>query len=551
MNILLPLGLYLLALLIRLVAAEQIPFPTTEPSAYYADVARNLVDGAGLVSNGVWSYATPPLVVPKPAFELWLPMSSFVSAAPMAVLGTGFGAAQLGGALLGALVAPLAWVIGRESARTSSLDARRAGAVAIASGLLASVLSPLVLGSVVPDSYIPFTVFILIAAVLAPRVLGIRDGVPATPARPSILAGLSLGIAMGLAYLSRQEVIWFGLTVVLMTWWVVRASPPGGRFRQGISRLWPVVLGGLIVVLPWLVRNYIDLDSFFPGQAVENMFLIDNEDIFAFSERPDAQRYLAQGAATLIWNPIAAAWDTFTNVLAFTAFPVGIAGLVALVGMRHSAALRRPTALVAVLISSAFTVVTTILLFPVATLWGTFMHASGPLLVALIVLSALGGDALLARISVARGWEKPNVILGPIALIAMAGLLGVFQLQVFSTQSKETMQTYDSVAAGVAALADREGIAVPATVISDHPMWVADALGSYGIALPDEDLPSILALSRAFDAPWLIVVDERGRYPEALLGQPAEPCLAGEPVALTNEEEPAWLFRLDANCGDV
>ena len=219
--------------------------------------------------------------------------------------------------------------------------------------------------------------------------------------------------------------------------------------------------------------------------------------------------------------------------------------------MRHSAALRRPTALVAVLISSAFTVVTTILLFPVATLWGTFMHASGPLLVALIVLSALGGDALLARISVARGWEKPNVILGPIALIAMAGLLGVFQLQVFSTQSKETMETYDSVAAGVAALADREGIAVPATVISDHPMWVADALGSYGIALPDEDLPSILALSRAFDAPWLIVVDERGRYPEALLGQPAEPCLAGEPVALTDEEEPAWLFRLDANCEDV
>jgi hypothetical protein len=115
---LIPVGLYLLALVIRIAAAEQIPFPTTEPSAYYVDVARSLVSGEGLVSHGVWSFATPPLVVPKPAFELWLPMSSFVSAVPMAILGSGYGAAQLGGALLGALVAPLAWAVGSEASRS-------------------------------------------------------------------------------------------------------------------------------------------------------------------------------------------------------------------------------------------------------------------------------------------------------------------------------------------------------------------------------------------------------------------------------------------------
>lgn len=551
MSLLIPAGLYLVALLIRLVAAEQIPFPTTEPSAYYADVARNLIDGSGLVSNGVWSYATPPLTVPKPAFELWLPMSTFVSAAPMALLGTGYGAAQLGGAIIGALVTPLAWAIGRESARTNSLDARRGGAVAIASGLLAAVLSPLVLGSVVPDSYIPFTVFILIGALLTPRVLGVRDGQLVSPRPSSVFSGLALGITMGLAYLSRQEVIWLGLTVVLLTWWVVRTRPNGGRTREGIQRLVPVVLGGLIVVLPWLVRNYLDLGSFFPGQAIENMFLIENEDIFAFSDRPDAQRYVAQGLATLIGNPIAAAWDSVLNVLAFTAFPVGIVGLVALVGLRRSRALRRPTGLATLLISGAFTFVSTILLFPVATLWGTFMHASGPLLVALVVLAALGGDALLARVSATRAWEKPNVILAPIALIAMAGLLGVFQLLVFAAQSREAMETYDEVAAAVGDYAVTEGIEVPTTVISDHPMWIADALGNNAIALPDEDLESILSLSAVFDAPWLIVVDERGRYPDALLDGATGSCLAGQPVALTDDEEPVWLFRLDPGCVDA
>ena len=134
---------------------------------------------------------TKSTVMFSPRLAAWI-----VSAVPMAIVGTSYGAAQLGGAVLGALVAPLAWGIGRESARTQGLDTRRGGAVAIASGLLAAALSPLVLGSVVPDSYIPFTVFILIAALLTPRMLGVRDGQIDTTHRPTILAGLGLGLAI-------------------------------------------------------------------------------------------------------------------------------------------------------------------------------------------------------------------------------------------------------------------------------------------------------------------------------------------------------------------
>jgi hypothetical protein len=548
MSLLVPTGLYLLALIIRLLVAGELPFPTTEPSAYYVDVARNFLGGDGLVSDGLWSYATPPLEVPKPAFELWLPMSTFVSAAAMSVLGTSYWAAQVGGALLGALVAPLAWGIAREASRAQALDTRRRAAVAIASGLLAAVLSPLVLGSVVPDSYMPFTIFMLVSALLLPRVLGVGDGIIDPHRRPVLAAGVGLGMAMGLAYLSRQEVIWMGLTVLLMMWWVARSRPPGTRLRDAIARLWPVVLGGLIVVVPWLARNSIDLGSPFPGQAVENLFLVENEDIFAFAERPSAGTYLDQGIGALLWNPVAAAWDSFLNVIALPAFPVGLLGLVALVGMRHSPALRRPTALVAVLISAAFTFVSTIMLFPVATLWGTFMHASGPLLVALIVAAGLGGDALLTRISAARDWDRPNVILAPIALLAVAGVLAFFQVRVFSEQSRETEARYSAISAAATAAAAELGGDVPATLITDHPMWLADALDRRAIALPDEDLDSITDLSDIFEAPWVVVVGERGRYPAALLDPGARPCLSADPIALTGEPEPAWLFQLQGEC---
>jgi len=544
---LIPIGLYLLALAIRLLAASQIDFATTEPSAYYVGVAYSLLAGEGLVADGVWSYATPPLEVPKPAFELWLPMSTFVSAAAMSVFGATFGAAQIGSALLGAAVAPLAWAIGREAANAQGLDARRGRAVAVTSGTLAAVLSPLVLASVVPDSYTPFTVFVLLAALFVPRVIGTRNG-HADIMPPSIFAGLGLGIAMGLAYLSRQEVIWLGLTVLLMQAMVLRWRPRGGRLREAARRLWPVLVGGLLVVMPWLARNWIELGSPFPGQAVDNMFLLKNEDIFAFHDHPDAATYLAQGLATMLLNPIEAALDNFLTVLAFPAFPVGLAGLIALVGLRRAPGLRSPAALLAILLSSGLIFVTTVLLFPVATLWGTFMHSSGPLLVALGVVAALGGDALLARVSVVRQWQKPNIILAPIALVSSAAMLTAFQVAVFAEQSDSTQERYRAVAASLASAAAESGRPQPATIITDHPMWLADVTEGYAIALPDEDLESVHELAAVFDAPWVVIVNERGRYPQALLTDDARTCLVADPTPLSVPGAEAWLFELAPTC---
>lgn len=548
MSLLPPLALYLLALAVRFLVASEIPFPTTEPGAYYLDVAANLVAGQGLVADGVWSYATPPLEVPKPAFELWLPMSTFVSAAAMSLLGSSFWAAQVGGAVVGAAVAPLAWAIGREAARIQGLDRRRGAAVAMAGGLLAAVLSPLVLAAAVPDSYTPFTVFMLASALLVPRAIGVRDGEPVERPGVDVLAGLALGLCLGLAYLSRQEVIWLGLTIVLMLAWTVRRRSGSLRPRDMARGLWPVVLGGLVVVSPWLLRNWLELGSPFPGQAIENLFLVENEDIFAFRERPSAATYLGQGLSTVLLNPLEAAWDGVVNVIAVPAFPVGVAGLVALAGMRRSPALRRPTALLAILASGALTFASTVLLFPVATLWGTFMHASGPLLVGLAVVAALGGDALLARISARRAWERPNIIIAPVALVAIAASMTAFQVAIVADQSRATEARYAQLAVALEEAARDAGARLPQTIITDRPMWLASALGTYAVALPDEDLEAIGALAARFDTSWIVIVDGRGRYPEALLDPSARDCLDTAPARLAAGSKPAWLFRLAPSC---
>ena len=105
------------ALAVRIWFASQIPFPELQDAAYYFGVARNLVEGRGLVSDAIWSYQTPPLVFPRPAFEVWLPLPSLLAAIPMAVFGATFAASQVSAVIIGAIVPVLAWRLAADVAR--------------------------------------------------------------------------------------------------------------------------------------------------------------------------------------------------------------------------------------------------------------------------------------------------------------------------------------------------------------------------------------------------------------------------------------------------
>jgi hypothetical protein len=541
------IGLFLLALVVRLYASAQLPFPATEAAAYYAGVAQHIAQGAGLVSDAVWSYATPPLEAPKPAFELWMPLSSFVSAIAMSALGIDYGAAQVGSSLLGALVAPLAWALARAASTAGGLETRRADAVALATGLLGAVFAPFVINAAVPDSYMPFTVTALAAALLVPAALGLPRRSDVTAREPSRWAGFGVGILLGLSYLARQEAVWLGLVVLVMA---VQVGPGEARSRvSGLARrLSPIVLGGLVVVLPWLARNTMELGSPFPGQTIENLFLRRNEDIFAYAERPSASLYLGQDLGTLLGNPIEAAAAAFNDALLFPAFPIGVVGLVSLVGLWRSPTLRRPSALMVLLWSGALTFLATVLLFPVASRWGTYLHASGPLLVALTAVSALGADALVAKISRWRHWPRVNVVIGPAALVVVTLSMSLLQLGFLGDQTRARQERYEAIARSLSDIARAAGDAAPTTLMTDHPMWLATATGQPAIALPDEEPSSVLALGERFGTDWLVVIDERGRYPGALLDAVGSGCLAEDPQALGVDGDPALLFRLADAC---
>ena len=311
---------FVAALLVRAWAAAQMPFPTPEDATYYWGAARNLVDGNGLTSNSLWSYVTAArdasgglsLGFPRPAFEIWLPLPTLLAAIPMAVTGSAaYGPALLVPVLTGALVPVLAWRIGADVAAERGLGPERARTLALGSGLVAAVWLPLVLPGAVLDSTSPYGVPALAACLLMVR-LARRPPVRLLDARV-----IALGFAIAIAYLSRNEAVWIGLTWLAIAAWSYRGR--GARAVVG-----PVVVAAaaaLLVMSPWLVRSWLTFGSPLPGQAALNAFSLTGPDIFAWADRPTLSRYLAAGAGELLNQRVVAFGHNLVDVLLIPGSP--------------------------------------------------------------------------------------------------------------------------------------------------------------------------------------------------------------------------------------
>jgi len=489
---------FVVAALVRTYAAIEIVFPKPEDTAYYVGVARNLVEGRGLVSDALWSFQTPPLEFPRPAFEVWLPLPSLIAAPFVALLGgpppipleAAFRASQVTSVLLGALVSVLAWRLAADVALERALPAGRARVLALGTGLTSAAFMPLILHSALPDSTMPFAALALAACLLMARVLARPLG--ARPTDPRLWA---IGVLLGLAALTRNEAAWLALTWVLL---VATLPAAAASLAQRARLIGVVAVASIVVFAPWALRNLAEFGSPLPGQAVANAFSVTGFDIFAWNDPPTLSRYLAVGPARLVEMRVEGVAHNLFNVLLLLGIPVSAIGLLALPWQGRDRALRP------VLILGLLTFWVTSLVFPVATTWGTFLHAAGPVHV-LLVISALGAtDAVLARVGAWRGWTRPVAWLGALMGISASALFSLVFLPGFAAGSVATERQYVVLARQMAAAGEPFDAARP--VIHDFPIWLAETERIPTLALPAERPEDVIDLARAFPGTRLVIV---------------------------------------------
>ena len=488
-------AIFVIALLVRIVVAAQIVFPKPEDTAYYVGVARNLLEGRGLVSDALWSFQTPPLAFPREAFEVWLPLPTLLAAVPMALLGTTFAAAQWSAVVSGALVPVLAWRLAADVATERALPLGRARTVAIGTGLTAAVYLPLLLHSALPDSTMPFAVLALAACLLMARIAREPRGGRLTDARI-----VGLGVLIGLAGLTRNEAVFIGLAWVVAAW--------GAR---GLSRSTRASMIGMVAViaglvfLPWAIRDWAAFGSPFPGQAVANAFSVTGFDIFAWNDPPTLSRYLAVGPARLVEMRVEGFAHNLFSVLILPGLPISLIGLVGLPWAIRGAAIRP-----VVIVSFAAFLVTT-LVFPVATTWGTFLHAAGIFQVLLVLSALLALDTAIARLGSRLGWTRPVAWLGPLLGVFGSLLFSVAILPSFGNGSADTAGRYRELAIVMGDIGHPlDGSSGP--VITNFPIWMAETQRISSLALPDEPPRDVLDLASTFGSKLVVLLDAESAH---------------------------------------
>jgi hypothetical protein len=514
---------FAVALVVRAVAASLVVFPQPEDTAYYVGVARNLLDGHGLTSDALWSYQTPPLSFPRPAFEVWLPLPTFLAAIPMAIVGPTFQAAQVSSVLVGSIVPVLAWRLGADAATERGLSLGRTRVVALGAGLTSAVYLPLVLHSSLPDSTMPFAALALGACLLMPRLLHDAERLLLTDIRL-----IGLGLLIGLAALTRNEAVFVGFAWLVAVW----RTPMLDRRRKLALVAVPAAVA-LVIFAPWMIRDWVEFRNPLPGQALSNALSVTGFDIFAWNDPPTLSRYLAVGPGRLLSMRADGIGHNLLTVLLLPGMPAAFVGLVALPWFV------RLRTLLPLAVLSITTFLVTSLLFPVSTTWGTYLHAAGPAHVLLVVCALLALDATIDRVGRIRGWTRPVAWLGGVLTIFGSLLFMAALLPAFGGQSGGIGQRYEALATQMAAI----GLPLEdqAPVITNFPIWLSVSTGARALALPAESPADILDLAGHFGSRLLIVHgDDHGGWPAVLetdapgadcfdeidLGVPADPRFA-------------------------
>jgi hypothetical protein len=259
-----------------------------------------------------------------------------------------------------------------------------------------------------------------------------------------------------------------------------------------------------------------------PGQAITNAWAITGNEIFAWKDPATAADYLALGPAAWLEQRVGGFVHNLLYVLLLPGAPIAVVGLLALPWAVRFRALRP------LLILALVTFLVATLVFPVQTRWGTFLHASVPASVLLLVAGLAGLDEGLALVGRRRGWTRPVAWLGPLFAGLGAVLFMVPGLVAYGGQARETEAAYRDLGRRMAVA----GVPLDGggPVIANHPIWVAEVNRVDALGLPDEPVASVVDLARTFGSQLVILDGDHGGWPARLATDPDAACLA--PVAL-------------------
>ena len=380
----LPLGVWLLAVLVLFLAALAFNEPGFMDAYYYYHVAVNLAAGRGFTEDFIWIYLTNPAGLTHPSNLYWMPLTSIIAAPFLALLGEHFRVAQIPFVLISAAVPATTAAIARQVFRGDFKP--------WAAALLAMFSGFYLVYWVAIDSFGTFTlaataVFVATAALL-------RDPLPTSRL---VALGAAMGVATGVGHLMRADgPLLLGSSVLVLLLFGASSTRPRRLTAVSIA-----MIAYALIMLPWFLRNLGVAGAPLPGGGLQTIFLREYNEIFSYGLSLDASWYIGQEMGGILQGKALAALRNLAVLfgMQYWLAPFAVIGWWSL---RKSALFLPPLIYGAVL----YSIMTLVFTFPSGR--GSMLHSSVVLLPWLCIATVQGIERTVRWIAARRPrWNGP------------------------------------------------------------------------------------------------------------------------------------------------
>lgn len=476
---------------VAILAAVWVRAPGYMDAEYYMATALRLVEGHGLSEPFLWNYLDDPQRLPHPSHLYWMPFTSFIAAASMALLGQTFRAAQVPFVLMTAALPPIsAWLCLRLGGERR--QALLAGLFAAASGFFLPFF-------VTTDAFAPY-------ALIGTAIFVLAEG----SERPGgIGRWLVVGLLTGAAHLTRADGMLFFLP---LAWAALRTNRSRGLALAAI------VVGYGVVMGPWMARNMAVSGSPLPTAGTKTLWLANYDDLFRYPASGLTFAALAdQGARALVWSRFE---SLLTNLISLWVVN-GLVFLAPLAGWAGWKLRRRRIIMLAALYWAALLAVMSFV-FPFSGARGGYFHSSSAVMPLVWALAPIGLADLVREVGKHRGWDVGSARrafgAGAVLVATVATAFLFIQRLVLPTAQGagwgRAQRDYANVAAQIT------GRDAGVVAVNDPPgFWLASRQPA--VVIPNGDERVLRRVVEDFDVRWIVLEADHPQDLEEVYRRPS------------------------------
>ncbi len=479
-------ALVLAGLVVYTVTSWPISQPGTMDSHYYYGGGRSLLEFRAFVEPYIWNYLDDPAPLPTPSHLYWMPLSSMLVALAQAVMGKTFAAAKTPFILL-AVVLPLVSYSTSWRLTQNKRHATIAALLTIFSGFYFPYWT-------IPETFAPFAVTGSLSLYALGRWQEERGN------------GWLLGVGLlsGLGHLCRADgVLLLGIGLLLV---VLSMSRRPKELARSLATL---LAGYLLVLVPWMARNWLVIGRPLPTSGLATIFLKSYDELFSYGVMPSLTSYLTWGWKNILSSKLSAGWtslQTFAavnNLIFLTPFT-----LVGLWQTRRRSFLR-PAFAYGIGLYGVMT-----LLFTYPGIRGGLFHSSAALLPTVFALSMVGLDTSVAWVARRRRqWDQQQarwffslgivaLAIGLSAFVYTRGVIGT------GTYVAPSWNRTDHAMAQVGRWIEEQDKDSPVVMVGNPPAFTYHS-NLWSIVVPNEGIDETLNAARRYGAKYIVLDHNR------------------------------------------